>query len=359
MALKLSRRSWIWSVAIAGSTASVSLAQPPLGALPTGGASQLAASATLPVQSRVYRLEGDADRAVVVTAIAADPRGELLAASGDDHRIRILSTSNFTIVATLAGHRDVIRTLAFDSTGNKLVSAGNDGQLIVWDRNEKFAVLQKMAGTPALARVRFAPDGNEMAAVGFNNEIYLIGRRDRPRAVLTCHCNDLRAIAYREDNGVIAVAGRSGDLHLFDSTTGELASEHQLHDGRIHDIVFHRQSNLVICVGEDGEATVFDTGTKRLRHRIDVTSGKLFAAVVLNSQLVAVAGSDNVIRIINTDEGRIIRTLEGHRGSISTLAASDDVLLSGSYDATLRRWSIADIGPGENRIAEVDPNVER
>ncbi len=361
MTPKISRRYWLGAIAVATSSGllhsrAVALAEPPGGITKT---TELRIadghSLALPLQSRIYRLKGETDAPVVVTAIAADPRGQWLAAAGDDHVIRILHPSTFQVVHQLAGHRDVIRTLAFDPSGDRLVSAGNDGQLILWDRNEAFAVQQKMAGTPALARVRFAPDAREMAAVGFNNEIYLIGRRNRERSVLHCHCNDLRAVAYRDDNGVIAVAGRSGDLHLFDANSGTLASEHSLHQGRIHDIVFHRQSDLAVCVGEDGNVTVFDSDTRKLKHRIDVTPGKLFAAVVLSRHWVAVAGSDNVIRIVDTNEGRIVQTLEGHHGSITTLAATDNVLFSGGFDATLRRWMISEIGPGEQRIAEIDP----
>jgi WD40 repeat protein len=281
-----------------------------------------------------------------------------VAASGDDHTIRILRTSNMTTVRTLKGHRDIIRTMSFDPGGDKLVSAGNDGQLIVWDRNESFRVLQRMAGTPALARVRFSSDGREMAAVGFDNEVFLIGRRDRQRPIFDCDCNDLRAVAFRDDDRVLAVAGRSGDLHLFDPAGG-LISDFPLHKGRIHDIAFHRQANHAICVSEDGQATVFDTENRRLVQRISVTTGKLFSVAILSSQLVAVAGSDNVIRVVNTDDGTVVRALQGHNGSVSALAAAGGFLFSGSYDATLRRWSIGDIDAQGQRIAEGDPRIDR
>lgn len=353
MTSNISRRRWCAAVVGMASSATFLVADEPKSTITITG------SATLPVQGRVHRLMGETDQPVVVTAIAADPRGEFLAAAGDDHAIRILDPANFRTVATLAAHRDVIRTLAFDPAGDKLVSAGNDGQVIVWNRNENFAVLQTMPGSPAIARVRFAADGSEMAAVGFNTNIYLIGKRKRLRSVLRCDCNDLRAVAYRDDNGVIAVAGRNGDLHLYDFETGNLISEHSLHQGRIHDITFHRGGNAAVCVGEDGTVTVFDTNAKKLLQRISVTTGKLFAVAILNSQLVAVAGSDNDIRVVNTDNGAITRTLTGHRGSVSTLAASDDVLFSGSFDATLRRWTIAEISSGQQRIAEVDASVDR
>lgn len=354
MTAKLTRRACLWSLAIAGTTAG-GIAVTGAGSVwadPPESRLRILGSSIAAVPSRSYRLQGATDEPVVVTAIATDPTGELLAVAGDDHQIRILRVSNFATVETLRGHRDVIRTLAFDPAGTKLVSAGNDGQLIVWDRGERFRRLQTMSGTPAIARVCFSPGGDEMAAVGFDHAVYLLGKSTR-RPKINCKCGDLRAVTYREDGNIMAVAGRSGDLHLFDLGTGDGVGTFSLHRGRIHDVVFHRQSNVAVCVAEDGAVTVFDTQARKTLHRIDVTTGKLFTAAIINSQLVAVAGSDNDIRLINTDEGRVVRTLEGHRGSVSTLAASNDVLFSGSYDATIRRWAIDDMDPGRERIAEL------
>lgn len=353
MSIAILRRRWLLSATITTLTL-----QPIFGEPPPSRVGLRATSSALPIPTRVIRLSSLAEKPAVITAIAADPRGELVAAAGDDHAIRILRTSNMTTVRTLQGHRDVIRSLSFDPDGDKLVSAGNDGQLIVWDRNESFRVLQRMAGTPALARVRFSSDGREMAAVGFDSEVFLIGRPDRRRPNFDCDCNDLRAVAYRDDDRVLAVAGRSGDLHLFDLHSDSV-SDHALHRGRIHDIVFHRQANIAVCVAEDGDLTVFDTEQRRLKHRVAVTTGKLFSVAVLNSQLVAVAGSDNVIRVVNTDDGTVVRQLQGHTGSVSTLAASGGLLFSGSYDATVRRWSIGDIDAQGQRIAEGDPRIDR
>jgi WD40 repeat protein len=312
----------------------------------------------LPIPSRSIRLKSDDQSRVVVTAIAADPQGEFLAAAGDDHAIRILRSSNLQTVKTLRGHRDLIRTLAFNPEGTRLASAGNDGQLILWNAEQSFRKSQTMQGTPALACVRFAPESNEMAAVGFDNEVFVIGRRDRKRPNFACDCKDLRSVAYREDSKLLAVAGRSGDLHLFDPANGRMLSDHSIHRGRIHDLVFHHQSNRVVCVAEDGHLTVFDTGERKLLQRVRVTTGKLFAVAVVDSQLVAVAGSDNVIRIVNTDDGTVVRKLDEHGGSVSTLAASGGVLFSGSYDATLRRWSLGNLH-SEERIAESDPRIDR
>ena len=353
---KLTRRSCLVVWAVAGATWSWAHGQEPRETRANRGPK----SAAIPVASRSVQLAPVVSQLArtVITAVSADPRGQLVAVAGDDHAIRILDATSLRTVKTLEGHRDLIRTLAFDRQGEKLVSAGNDGQLIVWDRDGNFRILQRMSGTPAIACVRFSPAGNEMAAVGFDRKVYLIGRGRKPSPALQCDCSDLRAVAYRDDNEMLAVAGRSGDLHLFDPDSGKLLGEHTIHRGRIHAMEFQRDSNLLISVAEDGTIAVFDTKQQRMLRQIPVTSGKLFAVAVLDSRQVAVAGSDNDIRVIDVESKQHTHTLAGHHGSVAALSASGNILFSGGFDATLRRWSLTELRDQE-RIAGSDPTVDR
>lgn len=353
MEYEISRRRWLATIGATVATLSPALAQRP---------SSTAKMTSTKVQARTVQLKasnGVSDIGIVVTAIAAHPKGELLAVAGDDHLIRIMQASTLKVVHELPGHRDLVRTLAFDPAGETLASAGNDGQLLLWSCDDSFRVAQRMAGTPALARVRFSPDGSELAAVGFKSNVYLMGKRKRLTPTLQCGCNDLRAIAFRSDHAVLAVAGRSGDLHLFDPQSGQPLHHEPIHDSRIHDVVFHHDSNVAISVAEDGHVAFFDTQNRKLIRKVSVTTGKLFAVSVIDSQRVAVAGSDNLIRIVNTDSGLIEHKLEGHSGSVAALAVSGGMLFSGGFDATLRRWSIGELVQSRQRIAEVDPGIDR
>ncbi len=175
-----------------------------------------------------------------------------------------------------------------------------------------------MQGTPALACVRFSPDGGEIGRGRFRQRS-LRDRRRRSRKARPLNATAKTFVLLLTEMTIASSPLRvaRGDLHLFDPISGRLLSDHALHRGRIHDVAFHRQSNAAVCVAEDGTVTVFDTENRQLKQRIPVTTGKLFAVAILNSQLVAVAGSDNLIRIVNTDEGNVIRKLEGHAGSVS------------------------------------------
>lgn len=296
----------------------------------------------------------------LVQAIAADPTGKLIAVAGDDHAIRIMDTSSLALLATLQGHTDLIQTLDFSPNGNQLVSAGNDGQVIRWNRNSQFKIIQRIDGAPALACVRFAPDGGELAAVGFNNKVYLIGQTKRNgQPEVECDCTDLRAVEYRKDGKYLAVAGRNGNLHLFDRAANQMLDDFHLHSGRIHAIRFAESSPVIVTAGEDGQVVLFDTDAKQTVRRITVGGGKLFAVCILDQEHLAVAGSNNMIGIVNLSLGRIVERLIGHTGSVTTLASSGSMLFSGGFDATLRRWELSGLQNQRDRIAEREIPIDR
>jgi WD40 repeat protein len=50
------------------------------------------------------------------------------------------------------------------------------------------------------------------------------------------------------------------------------------------------------------------------------------------------------VRLWRVADGRLLRTLEGHTGSVQSVAFSPDgqTLASGSWDNTVRLWRVAD-----------------
>jgi WD40 repeat protein len=61
------------------------------------------------------------------------------------------------------------------------------------------------------------------------------------------------------------------------------------------------------------------------------------------SGLLAVSGADGVIRIYQADDGRLLRTLEGHLDGVSSVTFDPlgTTLASGSYDRTVKLWNVA------------------
>lgn len=290
-----------------------------------------------PLSQRLTPLRPD-DPSPVVTAMALDPQGKLLAVASDDGAVRLLNTSDLSQRDLLMGHRDLVRSVAFRPDGLCLVSAGNDGRMIIWDRRRGWSILRQIDDLPTIFSARFSPDGKQLAAVGFDTNLMLFESGDRPK--LDCHCGDLRGVAYNRSGDRLAVVGRSGKLHLFDPRAAQDLGEFSIHSSRVRDITFLPDTQLAATVGEDGAVTIFDLDAYKVIKQIDLLPCKLFTVVAIDRETVAVAGSDNRIRIIDVTAGRIASYLDGHIGSINSLAYADGALYSGGFDTTVRKWQI-------------------
>ena len=69
----------------------------------------------------------------VVTSLAFNPTGSILASGGVDQTIILWDVPSFHPRAVLRGHTGGIRTLGFSPDGSRLASAGGDGSLFTWD----------------------------------------------------------------------------------------------------------------------------------------------------------------------------------------------------------------------------------
>ncbi len=209
---------------------------------------------------------------VVLTAMAASPSGPWLAAAGEDHKIRIVHTVDLTNHLTLTGHRDRIRGLAFDAEGRHLASAGNDGQVLIYDSQSDYRIVHQVSEKPSLASLAFAPHDQHLAVVGFSNRVFLVQSSGDLLRELECNGRDLRAVAWRDDGGVLALGGQGGQLLLLDPRDGRAIDQIPLHRGKIHGLAFHRQSNAIVSIGDDGMAVVYDTTNQRLLRRMFATT---------------------------------------------------------------------------------------
>lgn len=304
-----------------------------------------------PVVIRLEPLTPDQD-SPVVTAMAIDTAGEWLAVAGDDLSIRILDAAGLGEQDRLMGHRDLIRSLSFRGDGEGLASAGNDGRLLTWKGGLPWVLADRTEGLPALFRVRHSPDGKQLAAVGLRSDLMLI--EDSGTERLPCRCADPRGLAYDETGQRLAVIGKTGDVWVLDPKSGASLNESNRVGSRLRDVAFLPTTDKLVTAGEDGAVTVVDLSTGKVLRRIDLLPCKLFVVAVIDATTIATAGSDNRIRIVDCESGKVFDHLDGHSGSISSLAFAAGYLFSGGYDTTVRRWRLGD--RQSQRVAGREPS---
>ena len=66
---------------------------------------------------------------------------------------------------------------------------------------------------------------------------------------------------------------------------------------------------------------------------------KVLSVVLYADRRLATAGSDNKVRLWDLATKRQIDQLDGHSGSVTALVCHENLLISGSYDTTVRLWT--------------------
>ncbi len=164
----------------------------------------------------------------------------------------------------------------------------------------------------------------------------------------------VQAIALTEDGQFLA-AGRANQIHLYHVPTGQritkladtsLDTEQTTgiaHRDMVQSLVFSAQGDL-LASGGFREVKLWRRPRDVQRLNLAIGAAATAVAVSPDQNVLAVAGADNQIRLLDANDGRLIRSLAGHSDTITSLRFSSDGrrLFSGSLDQTVRCWQLAD-----------------
>lgn len=114
------------------------------------------------------------------------------------------------------------------------------------------------------------------------------------------------------------------------------------HEGPVTGVAVDSLNTVVITSGLDGTLRFWDFKTHALLEVVDVGLGIAQLEQARDSELLAAACDDFVIRVYDTTTRRLVRRLAGHGTHVSDLCFSRDGrrLVSASVDATVRVWDL-------------------
>jgi len=291
----------------------------------------------------VRTMEGHTD---TIRTLLIQGDGKIISGS-TDKSIRIWDFSSQTEKTLLEGHSSVVRALVLTPNEKYLISAGDDKTLKLWDFEQRELVnsFDSTDGhTEAIKVLLATPDSLQVCSASNDRQIYIWNIDTRRRQlILKGHNENINSMAITLD-GLKLISG-SGDktIIIWDLKAGRKLHTLEGHTGYIRSVILTPDCNYIISAAWDTTIRIWDIKTLKpieilIGHKMPV----LVIAISPDGKILASASNDRTIKIWDFDLKEVISSLEGHAATIKSIQISDDStkIFSGSVDKTIRIWDI-------------------
>jgi WD40 repeat protein len=197
----------------------------------------------------------------------------------------------------------------------------------------------------AIAAVSVHPNNQQLAVVGFSGEMEIINASTgQASQKMDGPCVDLRTVAFSPNGERMAAAGRNGKIRVWNVSDAKVQHDIATDGRRIRTLAFSPDNSRIAAAGDGKSIEVFDAATGESIMTLAARPAKIYSLTFLDSQHLATGGSDNRVTVWDLDSKEAASELVGHTGTVAALAcdATGKVVVSGSYDTTLRIWNLAE-----------------
>ncbi len=313
--------------------------------------------------------------AVAGLAISAD--GNWLASGSADSTIIIWNAFNGDKIATLTGHKGQVTSLDFNASGSQLLSGSTDRTIKLWDLKEK-----KEIGTikkdffRGIYQCKFSPDGKKAGIVSWE----FIRNQSPPVqgfAVVLSLPEGNVVQRFNTDNHPASAVDFSGDGNkIYTATWGFHVKKHDLASGKdewdydVSDVGYYTafqscdlspDGGKIVTGGKDNQVRMLDAATGKLLYLLEPHKGhvKWVNAVRFSGdgKLFASASDDQLVKVWETETGKLLYTFKGHTSNINGVAFSSDnkTIFSASADGTIKKWNIEKPGQYQFHVCNNGP----
>ena len=240
-----------------------------------------------------------------------------------------------------------LTTAAYHPSSNLLVTGFSNG-LFMLHELPTFSEIHKLSiSASTISTISISPDGSWLAfgssALGqllvweWQSESYILKQQG--------HFDNLNTLTYSPSGDRIITASDDGKIKVWDTASGFCIVTFTEHTSGVTACEFARRGNVLFTASLDGSVRAFDLIRYRCFRTFTAPKRLSFSSIAVDpSGEVVAAGSldDFDVHIWSVQTGQLLDQLSGHEGPVSSLAFAPNGgnLISGSWDRTVRIWSV-------------------
>lgn len=236
----------------------------------------------------------------------------------------------------MIAHRSPISGVATFG-GRFVATAGYDNQLILWDAQQKVPVSRAVHDHLA-NQVEFSPDGRHLVTSSSDHTARLWSVPDlKLRAVLGEQLDDVEMSVFHPVKELIATASRDHRVRVY-NFQGVLQACFEGHSADVISVAWSTDGDELISSSDDGTIKRWSLPANRLVADLDLGGVETDTIAVTRKGVIFAGNDEGEILVI---EGGTTRRYPAHAAGIKRLIhqAGENLLVSLSYDRTLRIWS--------------------
>ena len=257
----------------------------------------------------------------VVSSVALDPAGKLLAAVGDDHLVRVFDLSSGKLLHRWASHVDWVKASAFRPNGSVLATSGADRRICFWDIVAEGKTRSVSDPLPAWSiRWPTVPTGECWRRPASPTRC---GCSTPSRESCSANCRRRAATSARSASRPTARGWPPRGERAWSASgtraSGQQISDVQVSTRRICALAYSPDGKFLAAAGQQRIVRLLDAASGKPVADLPERPGEVMALCFCGPDALASAGSGNVIHLWDMASRQERCRLVGHTGSITTL----------------------------------------